>query len=94
MARVNSARSKAFWEPKARITKKPARSVNVIPISGALANCPLDLASVNRFSVGGSVLELLSTSDMGQRLNQHKVRVESSRASRERIFDCDPAHRM
>jgi len=45
-----------------------------------LANCPLDLASDNRFSVGGSVFELLSTSDMGQRLNQNKVRVVSNRA--------------
>ena len=34
----------------------------VIPISGAFANCPLDLASDNFFSVGGSVFELLSTS--------------------------------
>ena len=30
--------------------------VNVIPISGALANWPLDLASESFFSVGGSVL--------------------------------------
>jgi hypothetical protein len=59
-----------------------------------LANCPLDLDSDNFFSVGGSVLELLSTSDMELQFNQHKVRVESSRASRERIFDCDPTHRM
>ena len=43
---------------------KPARRVSAIEISGAFGNCPLLLASLSFFSVGGSVLELLSTSDM------------------------------
>ena len=44
----------------------PANRVIVIPISGALAKFPLDLASESFLSVGGSVFELLSTSDIGQ----------------------------
>jgi len=48
-------------------TKRPASNVAVIPISGAFANCPRDLASESFFSVGGSVFELLSTSDTIQK---------------------------
>ena len=43
---------------------KPASRVNVMEISGALGNCPLFFALANFLAVGGSVLELLSTSDI------------------------------
>jgi hypothetical protein len=59
---VNTSISFAFEGAKNKIISKPASKVKVMPISGALANCPFDLDSESFFSVGGSVFELLSTS--------------------------------